>query len=187
MNLFTDYTSNVHNVSQRLTRFALLPSIIMNPANKKCFFHQRFLRKLVKLTIGLGLVYIVYVWTNQPGASIRNGNSHHRSPYIFSIQGTKEFNSEECRIAQHFATDTLPGLMRRGLIKKYGRNESGNVLFVAGKLWKERSRFFKESLLSEVLVYNKVNGYALDTRIIDHRSQRLYAHAVSADRKEFFD
>ncbi|MGD0035893.1 MAG: hypothetical protein ABSC53_01190 [Bacteroidota bacterium] len=139
------------------------------------------------MTIGLGLVYIVYLWTNQPDASIRNGNSHRRSPYIFSIQGAKEFNSDERRIAQHFATDTLPGLMRRGLIKKYERNESGNVLFVAGKLWKERSRFFKESLLLEALVYNKVNGYALDTRIVDHRSQCLYAHAVSADRKEFFD
>jgi hypothetical protein len=159
----------------------------MNPAIKKCFFHQRFLRKLVKLTIGLGLVYFIYVWTSQSNTNIKERNSYHHSTDIFSIHRKREFDNNEHKIAQHFGVDTLPGLMRRGLIKKYERNESGNVLFVAGKLWKERSRFFKESLLSEALVYNKVNGYTLDTRIVDHRSKQLYAHAVSADRKEFFD
>lgn len=60
-------------------------------------------------------------------------------------------------------------------------------MFVAGKVWQGRSRFFKDSLLSAVLVYNKVHGYALETRIVDNRSQQLYAHAISEDRKEFFD
>jgi hypothetical protein len=61
------------------------------------------------------------------------------------------------------------------------------MVFVAGSIWKKQSRFFKESMLTEVIVYNKVNGYALETRIVDHRSQRLYAHALSTERKEFFD
>jgi hypothetical protein len=77
--------------------------------------------------------------------------------------------------------------MRSGLIKKYARHQTGTILFVSGKVWKERSRFFKESLLLASLVYNKVNGYPLETRIVDCCSQQLYAHAVSADRKEFFD
>ncbi len=159
----------------------------MNPENKKCFFYQRFLSNIIKLTIGLGLVYVIYVWTSQSNTNINEKNNHHRSIGLFPMQWKKEFESDERKIALHFVADTLPGLMRRGLIKKYECNQSGNVLFVAGKLWKERSRFFKESLLSEALVYNKVNGYVLDTRIVDHRSRHLYAHAVSADRKEFFD
>ena len=77
--------------------------------------------------------------------------------------------------------------MRLGLIKKYERHQSGTILYVAGRIWKERSKFFKESLLLGAVVYNKVNGYALETRIVDCNTQQLYAHAVSADRKELFD
>jgi hypothetical protein len=159
----------------------------MNPANKKCFLSQWFLRNPMTLIIGFGLIYIVYVWTNQSDTSIRGNNNHLRSTNMFPMQRTEDFNSDECRIAQHFAIDTLPGLMRCGLIKRYERHQLGNIIFVAGKLWKERSRFFKESLLSEALVYNKVNGFALETQIIDHQSQQLYARAISTDRKEFFD
>lgn len=82
--------------------------------------------------------------------------------------------------------DTLPGLIQQGLIKKYKRCELGTLIYVAGTIWKKRSKFFKESLLAEILVYNKVNGYALETRVVDHSSLRLYAQA-SSEKKEFFD
>jgi hypothetical protein len=159
----------------------------MNPENKKSFFYPRFWRNFVKLIIGLGLIYIAFIWTNRPDSSVQRSTNYHRSTHVLLEQWTKNFSREEDRIAQHFSVDTLPGLMRRGLIKKYERHQTGTILFVAGKIWKTRSRFFKESLLSEALVYNKVNGYELETRIIDHRSQQLYAKAISADRKEFFD
>ncbi len=159
----------------------------MNSAHTKRSFHQRLLKSFLKLTIGLGVAFLMYVWTCQSDTSIKRANSHHRPPSMFPMRQIKESSSDEHRIARHFAADTLPGLMRRGLIKKYERHQSGNIVFVAGRLWKKRSRFFKESLLSEVLVYNKYHGYALETRIIDHQSQRVYARAVSADRKEFFD
>jgi hypothetical protein len=159
----------------------------MNLANKKCVFSQWFLRNLSKLIIGLGLIYIVFIWINQPDLSVQRSSNYRQSTHIHPAQWTKDVNSDESRIARHFAADTLPGLMQLELVKQYKRHQTGTILFVAGKLWKERSRFFKESLLSEALVYNKVNGYELETRIIDHRSQQLYAKAISADRKEFFD
>ena len=159
----------------------------MNPANKKCFFSQRLLTNLVKLTLVLGLVGLIYLLTDRSDTNIKEKNNHRRATTMSPIQWIKESSSNEQRIAQHFAADTLPGLMRRGLIKRYERHQSGNIIFVEGKVWKARSRFFKESLLSEALVYNKVNGYALETRIVDHRSQQLYACAISTDRKEFFD
>jgi hypothetical protein len=77
--------------------------------------------------------------------------------------------------------------MQWGLIKKYERHQTGTLLFVAGKLWSERSRFFKESLLSEVSIYNKVNGYSIETRVVDQCSQHLYALISSLEKKEFFD
>jgi hypothetical protein len=159
----------------------------MNPENKKSFFYPRFCGNLIKLIIGLVLIYIVFVWTNQPDSNIQRTTNHRHSSLLLPAQWTKDFSRDEDRIAQHFSVDTLPGLMRRGLIKKYERRQTGTILYVAGNIWKTRSRFFKESLLSEALVYNKVNGYELETRIIDHRSLQLYAKAISADRKEFFD
>jgi hypothetical protein len=161
--------------------------MIMSPANKKYCCHQRVVRNIMKLTIGVGLISSIYVWTNQPDTSKKGSSNPRRSGHTVAIQWAKEFNSDEHRIAQQFEIDTLLGLMRRGLIKKYERRQTGTILFVAGKVWQERSRFFKDSLLSAVLVYNKVNGYALETRVVDNRSQQLYAHAISEDRKEFFD
>ena len=161
--------------------------ITMNPQNNNYCCHHRILRNIIKLTIGLGLIYIVYVWTVQSGSPIKGTNNPHRSDHTLPIQWIKGFKSDEHRIAQQFDADTLPGLMRSGLIKKYARHQTGTILFVSGKVWKERSRFFKESLLIASLMYNKVNGYPLETRIVDCCSQRLYAHAISTDRKEFFD
>jgi len=161
--------------------------MIMSPTYNKYFCRQSLLGNIVKLTIGLGLIYSVYVLTNQSDTSSKGSNNPRRSDYTPPAQWIKGFKSDEHRIAQQFAADTVPGLMRLGLIKKYERHRTGKIVFVTGKAWKERSRFFKESLLLAALVYNKVNGYPLETRIVDHCSQQLYAHAVSAERKEFFD
>jgi hypothetical protein len=159
----------------------------MNPAIKKYFYSLHIWGTIIKLTVVLGLVYIVFMRTDQPKTSLKEDNTSHRPAQALTLPWTKEKISDEHRIAQQFEIDTLPGLMRRGLIKKYERHQTGTIVFVTGKVWQGRSRFFKKSLLSAVLVYNKVHGYALDTRIIDHRSQQLYAHAVSEDRIEFFD
>ena len=134
------------------------------------------------------VMFIFYVWTSQP--SIVRNNKYGTSRYtnIFPlIRNTQEFSREERRIARHFAIDTLPGLMERGLIVKFERRHNGTLLHVAGRLWKVRSRFFKESLISEISIYNKVNGYAIETRVVDRCSRRLYAEVVSLEKKEIFD
>ena len=103
------------------------------------------------------------------------------------LQNPQEFTDDERGIARHFTVDTLPGLMHRGLTWSIERHQTGTLLLVAGNLWKERSRFFKESLLAEVLIYNKVNGYAVETLVADHSSKRLYAKVLSSEKKEVFD
>ena len=105
----------------------------------------------------------------------------------FLQQKPDEFNTTEHRIARHFEIDTLPGLMRHGLVKKYERHSAGTTLFVVGKIWQARSKYFQESLLREILIYNKVHGYELHTQVIDVSSHRLYACAVSFEHQEYFD
>ncbi len=41
--------------------------------------------------------------------------------------------------------------------------------------------------MTEVLVYNKVKGFATNIRILDHKSKELYARAYSEAEKEFFN
>jgi hypothetical protein len=98
-----------------------------------------------------------------------------------------ECSLEEKRIASHFSADTLPGLMQKGLIQRYRRNASGTYIFVNRNLWKDRSEYFKDCLLKEVIVYNKVNNYELSTKIIDNLSGKLYAQISSSAKMDLYD
>ena len=95
-------------------------------------------------------------------------------------------SDEERRIAGQFTDTTLPQLRRLGLIKRYYRTEIETVVTVSGRIWNERSEFFKESFLTQLIVYNRVNGFPSRIRIVDERSERLYAQVIPPDRKEFF-
>ncbi|MFZ1080351.1 MAG: hypothetical protein WAO19_00325 [Candidatus Kryptoniota bacterium] len=97
------------------------------------------------------------------------------------------FDNDEMRIANLFAKDTLPRLMQYGLVKKYELTQSRTILFVDGKMWKQTSQFFKHCLLTEILIHNKVNGYAPETHIVDNQSKRLFAKITPSDRFAFFD
>jgi hypothetical protein len=97
------------------------------------------------------------------------------------------FVNDEMRISNLFVEDTLPRLMQYGLVKKYELTQFKTILFVNGKLWKQRSQFFKHCLLTEILIHNKVNGYAPETHIVDNQSRRLFAKITPSDRFAFFD
>jgi hypothetical protein len=159
----------------------------MKQAQTTSSFLTRFVQILVQLTIGVGILYVFYSWTNQLDTTVTRASNHRQSAQTALLPWIPENKDSEGRIARHFEADTLPGLMRCGLVKKYERYKNGTIVFVTGEIWKQRSRFFKESLLAEAVVYNKVHGYSLETRIIDHRSRQLYARAVSAAEKEFYD
>lgn len=98
-----------------------------------------------------------------------------------------QHSADEQRVAKHFAVDTLPGLLQRGLIKKYKRERSGTVVFVAGNLWNERTEYFRQCLLKELFIYNKVNGFEPSTRVVDSRSGKLYAEITPPTRIQFFN
>jgi hypothetical protein len=104
----------------------------------------------------------------------------------FLPQG-QPFINDEMRISNLFAEDTLPRLIQYGLVKKYELTHFRTILFVNGKLWKQRSRFFKNCLLTEILVHNKINGYAPETQIVDNQSRRLFAKISPSFAVTFFD
>ncbi len=150
-------------------------------------FFRRSCFVLLKLSAFACALYALFLWSL--GSEIQpRGNHNILSPVRYSfLEFLKKPTGEEMRIARHFETDTLPGLMQRGLIRRYERRDAGTLLHVEGKIWKKRSRFFQESLLTEVLVYNKVMRFSPVTLVVDSSSQRLYARAISQDQKEFFD
>ncbi|MGA7161363.1 MAG: hypothetical protein WBZ48_10200 [Bacteroidota bacterium] len=94
---------------------------------------------------------------------------------------------DEMRISKLFDEDTLPRLVQYGLVKKYELTQGKTVLFVNGKLWKQRSIFFKHCLLTEILVHNKVSGYSAETQIVDDQSRKLVAKITSSYRFAFYD
>jgi hypothetical protein len=126
---------------------------------------------------------VVILWQTEKPARL-----HKRQVVYTSLFFSKqECSPDEKRIARHFIVDTLPGLMQKGLVKKYQRNSSGTSLTVSGKLWKERSRYFKTCLLTEVFVHNKVSGYELSAKIIDNVSGKLYAQILPSTKIDLYD
>lgn len=90
---------------------------------------------------------------------------------------------EEQRMAAQFADTTLPELRRLGLITRYSRTEAETLITVNGRVWRERSPFFKESLLRQLCIYNQVNGYQVRSRIVDDATEQLYAELAAPDRR----
>jgi len=133
------------------------------------------------------MVFIIVIVFRQLGKPLTDAKVEIQQSTICPIFAINRSNSEEKRIAMHFAVDTLPGLMQKGLIHNYQRNALGTCLSVNGRLWKCRSLFFKQSLLREVFVFNKVNGYGLSTRIIDSTSGKLYAQISSSANIDFYN
>jgi hypothetical protein len=148
---------------------------------------KKFFANFLGLALMSLALTLAYILVNQSDNKILEQKSKYRMTSTLSPVHFNEFSIDEERIAKLFVTDTLPGLMQRGLIKKYERNESGTFLKVAGILWKKRSVFFKQSLLTEVFVHNKVNGYEPSTEVVDYRTGKLYASISTSAKMKFYD
>ena len=145
------------------------------------------LRKLIGLLIGIALLLIIVALIERNDRIILEHQFRHnlvRNPVLAS---PSTFTMDEQRIARQFLADTLPQLMRKGLITKYKRTDTNTSLFVIGHVWKERSLFVKQSLLKAVATYNKVNGFSLWTLILDNRNGKLYAQVLPSNRSEVYE
>lgn len=93
---------------------------------------------------------------------------------------------QERKTALQFSDTTLPGLKELGLITGFTRTEIETIVTVSGKTWNERSVFFKEQLLDQIFIYNRVNGFAVNTKVVDDETSRLYAQIVPPDQRMIF-
>lgn len=93
---------------------------------------------------------------------------------------------DEQRVALQFSDTTLPQLTALGLITRCTRTDAETVITVNGRIWKQRSAFFHESLLEQIYIYNTVHRIALRTRIIDDRTDQLYAEITASGRRMTF-
>lgn len=108
------------------------------------------------------------------------------SSSTFLPQG-KPFDTDDERISNLFVEDTLPRLIQFGLVKKYELTQVKTLLYVNGKMWKQRSQYFKNCLLTEILVHNKIDGYSPETQIVDNQTRRVYARISPSLRFTYFD
>ncbi|MFA6456764.1 MAG: hypothetical protein WCW40_08080 [Bacteroidota bacterium] len=129
------------------------------------------------------IVGTAYYITAQRDHRIMN-RMHHWDTMDDSLRNHS--TDEEKRVAQQFSDSILPQLKELGLIRSYSRTELETIITVSGTIWKERSEFFKKSLLDQLFVYNKVNGFALNTKIIDEKSFVVYAEIIPPDRREIY-
>jgi hypothetical protein len=130
-------------------------------------------------------IALFMIWQGEKPVPVRN-NMPQFVP-VSSSSSEKKYTSDEKRIANHFSADTLPGLMQKGLIQTYRRNESGTFISVIGKLWRCRSEYFKHSFLTEVYIYNKFNDYGLSTMVLDSLSGKLHAQISPSGKIDIYD
>lgn len=97
------------------------------------------------------------------------------------------FSDRDIQTANTFSDSTLPALQRLGLIVSFEQREWETLIAVSGPMWRERSEFFKESFLNQLMVHNKVRGRPSAVRIIDRSSGKLLAQVSVPERKEIYE
>lgn len=130
------------------------------------------------VSFAFAFVGIIYYFIHRHDEELLN-NTQRYERTIDSLVNSA--TAEEKRIALQFSDSTLPQLKRLGLITNYTRTTIETIVTVSRKIWKNRSPFFKESLLEQIFAYNKVNGFPLKTRIIDDKTAQLYAEIIPPD------
>jgi hypothetical protein len=143
--------------------------------------------RLCVVVVGFALLVIFFSVIEHSNRPIVRHESGKNISFPVHFQPVIEFSGDEDRIAKLFIADTLPRLMKMGLISKFERNETITTMMVPGRIWRKRTRFVKESLLTAVSAYNRVNGYSPWTRILDDRTGTMYAQVLPSDKKELYD
>lgn len=138
-----------------------------------------FLAGIVALAVISAAVYLIVRWDNQVLEGMRQFTMQNDSSAFRPTE-------DELRIARQFSDSTLPQLRSLGLIKRYSRTAIETIITVSGRMWKERSPFFRESLLEQIHIYNRVNHFAVQTKIIDDETSVLYAEIIAPDRKNIY-
>ena len=140
---------------------------------------KNFIVGAAAITVCCTATYLVWQWDERVMATI------HRGGYEYDTTAFRPTEAEQ-RTAKQFADSILPQLKHLGLVISYTRTEIETIITVSGTVWKARSQFFKEQFLEQIVVYNKVNGFSVRTKIIDKDDGTLYAELTSPDRRAIY-
>ena len=142
---------------------------------------------MVEVTLCVLMIFGIIDYFNYSDHAILAKRQSYQSPVSTALPQGLSFANEEVRISNLFAEDTLPRLLQYGLVKRYELTPGRTTLFVNGRMWKHRSGFFKNCLMREILIHNKVNGFSSETHIIDNRSSKLVARISPSHKITLYD
>lgn len=134
---------------------------------------------IAAVTVLCTAAYLIWQWDERVLATI------HRGAYEYDTTAFRPTEAEQ-RAAKQFADSILPQLKHLGLVTSYTRTEIETIITVSGTVWKARSQFFKEQFLEQIFIYNKVNGFSVQTKIIDKDNGALYAELTPPDRRAIY-
>src|SRR5574337_832239 len=69
---------------------------------------------------------------------------------VNKLLGNTTFTSEELKLAERFETDTLPTVLKTGLVKQFRRNEEMTLVMVDGTKWVRQDHTRKANLIFEI-------------------------------------
>lgn len=97
------------------------------------------------------------------------------------------FGAEQLKLARKFETDTLPRLLKAGIIKQFKRSNQMTLVFVDEQRWKNQPHEAKVDVLSELLASNLVNGYSSWTDVRDFETGKLLAGISFSGSVELYE
>lgn len=145
------------------------------------------IRELIEVMLCTLVIFAIVDYFNYKDYTILGKRESTKSVGTVALPQGQPYAQDDVRISNLFVEDTLPRLMHFGLVRKYELTRSRTTLFVDGKMWKQRSPFFKHCLLTEILVHNKLNGYSSETHVVDDQSRRLFAKISRSLKFAFYD
>lgn len=135
-------------------------------------------------------VFIVVDRVLEQYHSVRNrGQSDNRAfaDSVNKLLGSATFTTDELKLAEKFETDTLPTALKTGLVKQFKRNDEMTFVLVDGTKWVRQEYTMKVDLIFEIVITNKVRGYASALQVRDFETGKLYANIRPPATVEMYD
>ncbi|MBI3578903.1 MAG: hypothetical protein HY089_05760, partial [Ignavibacteriales bacterium] len=121
------------------------------------------------------------------GRNHEQTENHAFADSVNKLLGSTTFTPEELKLAEKFETDTLPTILKTGLVKQFKRNEGMTFVMVDGTKWIRQEHATKADLIFEIVITNKVRGYASALQVLDYKTGKLYANIRPPSTVEMHD
>lgn len=93
----------------------------------------------------------------------------------------------EIERARKFETDTLPSLLKEGLVKQFKQSQGKTLLLVDRLQWSRQPQEAKVDLLAAILASSRVRGFSAWTDVRDFRTGDLIAGISMSGGVELYE